>query len=443
MTMGAGADSNLPESTIAAAQAPQTVSAPKAMVWQWSNSIQQVDGVVGVGVAGQTNIEDLLNSWIDAGISPEQAMELINVIMLTQSPVLSADPQVIENARALARRTQGVWAVSSHAQAEDFLDQHAAVVLYQDGVVAEPELMNTLGGKDAQWEDVVHYWVAWSSKRLDEPLYRPEVGTEKEMEQAQDRLGAATEKAGLASVRVPASSWDSPKSLEKLAQRIELANEAIQRASGMEGPVLGLSSRVHLTVGAPRGLGFAWPGNQGDIHIHSSWEDLSHEWIHALELALRKATIDFDTPGGATLSQELTTRQPLTAMERAWHLLPNKLELSEAAHGHSWLENRKTRAEGLAKGDEDEQWRAGYLMEKHEMIAFQWQSHVQLELREDHPLFDSRSHDGVLAPTAQQSMDAKPIWKTTMSLVNTEWWAPQIQAAPTLTQPKTKPPAGP
>lgn len=422
-----------------------SVEADRANVsraWRWTQGVQAVSQKApGVGVEGQTNAEDLFNSWMDSGVSPEQAMELINVIMLAQSPVITQSPQAVQKAQALAERTRGVWAIESGEQAEAFLERHSAVALYQEGLVSDPELMNTLGGRDAQWEDVVQYWWDWSSRRFDEPLYRPEVGDQEQMQQAQQRLQKVAQRLGLASLRVPVSTWDSPKSLEKLAQRLEETGQALVQSTKMDGPVLGLGSRVHLTVGAPRQLGVTWPGENGSIHVHAAWEDLSHEWFHALEMAMRPGEKDLTVPGGATLSHELTTRAANSPLEQVWHSLSSRLELSEAAHGHDWLEARKARVETLSKGNEEEQWQAGYLMERHELLAFQWQAYFQLHIDDNHPAFDPRTGDGIHAPKPQQASDARQVWEKAMALVNESWWAPQLVVAPA--QERKGPPKGP
>lgn len=401
-----------------------TVFARKAPTLSWVLPTGQVDGL------------ELINQWKDGGITPNQAFELISLLAWTQSPVIARTQQVEDQARAQSQATQSIFEVKTHDQAAAFLSRTTREDLVLRGVLHASEGDSAMVAEDRDWQAVVNYWQIMSSDRLDETTSLPgAVEAPQAMAAARERLLRAVDDAGLAGLRVPLATFNDSDNVERLAERLEQANAELQTATGWTGPVLGLRGRVMLTVMAPLNMSLAFPQQAGQVGLVSAWEDVGHEWIHAVDFALRTAPGDLDTMGGFTLTQQLIDGAPQGALQQAWRDLPNQLREASLAAGNAWYRDRDARVAKLAaSSDEDEQWQARYIGSRHETLAYAWQSHLQARAIPGALLVDTASTrnatDGVMGPRASEDASVEPVWKQTMAKIGQLWWQP----APTLAE---------
>ena len=104
---------------------------------------------------------------------------------------------------------------------------------------------------------------------------------------AKQALEKAVQSTGLRSLRLPVLYASSPQYMYSSAVALEKANEELQSATGMTGQVLGLSGRVELFLGSPLYQpdlkGVVNTELSGRIRMASVWEELGHEWLHALD----------------------------------------------------------------------------------------------------------------------------------------------------------------
>ena len=391
---------------------------------------QAQKGSTWVSGSGQVDGEALLNGWRDAGISPEMAVELLNVIMLTQSPVLARTAAVENRARRQAARTEGVFAVRTPEQAATFLHAHRVDRLAWAGVLHSEEVFNTLPGEGFDWPAVAGYWVQWASLRQDERLRRAHPASAETMAEARDALAGAATEAGLAGLRVPLASWSDPAALQALAERLRAVNRSLGAISGLEGPTLGLNGRVELTITSPRRQGMAFAHGPNWTGVAASWEDLPHEWFHALDFALPRPAVAPETPDMGLLTDALARRRARNALEEGWQRLPAHLDTLAGGGARAWhVERRQRVAALLAQGDKDARWKADYLQERREVLAFQWQAFVQSQLAPGHPSFDTAATDGRRGPRFQEATGSRLAWNQAMGMVVQMWWQPETAPA--------------
>ncbi len=401
-----------------------TAFAKKAPGLSWVLPTGQVDGL------------ELINQWKEGGVSPDQAFELISVLVWTQSPVIARTDEIAAQAIAQSQSTQSIFEISNAKQAEAFLSHNNRDELVLRGLLHSCEAQSALPSEDRTWENVANYWQIMSSDRLDETTSIPVPSKyEQNMDEAKERLLRAVDNSGLAGLRVPLANFNDSENIVAIAERLELANHELQQATGWKGPVLGLRGRVMLTVMSPLNISMAFPQQDNQFGMVSAWEDLGHEWLHVVDFALRTKPADMSITGGYTLTQQVLRSPAQNKVQQLWKDLPDRLRQASIKAGHVWYTERDDRVKKLAESaDEDEQWKAGYVASRHETLAFAWQSHLQANAPSDSILSDFKgkinANDGVMGPKVEEDDVAAPIWKETMAELGKMWW----QATPTLSE---------
>ena len=385
--------------------------------------------------SGQIDGAQLIDTWRKGGVSPSQAAQLLNVLVLTQSPVVAQTAAVRDRARRQTERTAGILDVKTSEQASAFLENSNLEALAWEGVIHSSEAMSVQSGEGFTWPDVEAYWHRLSPDRADEANSEARTTgwgidpNKQDMTAAREALVNAVRDSGLAGVRIPLPAWNDSANVTTVAQRIQESNAVLQEVTGWTGPVLGLNGRMEWTIYSPLNLGATFYRGPLETVVLSGWEDLPHEWFHALDYALRSAPVDLDTAGGATLTQQWEGQATAHAhhdLNQSWGTLHDRLRSFSVERGDAWFNDRDARVQALqASHNEDDQWRAGYLRQKHETIAFAWQAYVQTHLSDHSASWTQQATDGRMGPREQEALAMAPVWKSLFQEVGTQWWSTQ------------------
>lgn len=411
--------------TASAAAATQAIPAQFA-----SNTLQDQatrGSLTWMDAQGQVDGMKLLGQWEAGGLTPMQAFELINVLTWTQSPVVARTQQALDSAAQLSQVTQDIGAIQTARNAEFFLRRNNCEVLAERGLLPMAEAINIRSGQGKSWEDVRGYWNALTQQRRSDAVAPFAHADAASMQAARQSLLQATEVAGLASLRIPLATWGNAQALERLADRVEAANTQLQQITGMTGQVLGLNNRASLTATSPSDDAFAYLSKGGNMALAGFWEDIPHEWLHALDSTLRTAPVNEQVLGGYSLTQQLQEGGARNGLEQSWQGLGQALDSNSTHSGGQWLHKRTEHLQQLKTGTADDTARAIYLGAPSEMVAYAWGAYVQSQLQPDSVFADTKTasrpaYDGVVGPTLLEASQAQGTWKQLFSAVDGQWW---------------------
>lgn len=145
---------------------------------------------------------------------------------------------------------------------------------------------------DATWPELERSWTcmkdSWACMDSSiNTINSIDVPVELTMAQAKKELSDAVIETGLAGVYVPIQIADNPDEIYILAKQLKMANKDLQLMTGWDGAVLGLNGRVVLDFSQKGTSAVTRKDVQtGLLHITSSWENLAHEWHHAMDWAM-------------------------------------------------------------------------------------------------------------------------------------------------------------
>lgn len=417
------------------------VSASQAVVTQAarlsSNSLLDKAGQGGVAwmsATGQVNGKAMLEHWRQGGVSVEQAFELINVLALTQSPVIGRTQGSLDKAAEVSASTRAIADIQSARNAEFFLQRHGLEALVDSQRISAVEAFNVQTGEDQSWDQALDYWNTLARQRHGEA---PLVGTDTsaaDLATAQQALLHAVDQVGLASLRVPLAAWGNPAAMTAMADRLVEANATLQQLTGWSGQVLGLNGRISITPFAPADNAFAYRATDGTLRLDTHWEDVPHEWVHVLDSVLRTAPVA-DVLGGGSLSHQVFTDGHTDAIGQAWKSASVSWSTSETVSG--WLERRQRMLNGLAEGSSEDKAKALYFGSANEMMGYAWGAYVQSQVARGSVFHDSRqaermAYDGEHGPTVAQARGMKQDWQALFQTVGQQWWSPQATPAASL-----------
>lgn len=378
---------------------------------------------------GRVDPKKLLSMWENNGVTPKQAFELINVLIIGQTPIITVSPSTEKQAQELSTLTAGVFKVKTADQAQDFLNQFNVAKLGKDKVIHVAQAMNVQYADDkSNWDDVEMYWTLMAADRLDESRASIDLKSDgTEMMAARAALIKTVQDTGLATLRVPLPNWNDTANLKLMAQRLQETNSAIQEVTGWNGKVLGLNQRVDLTVMAPVAISLTYYMGQHDTRVMTAWEDIGHEWFHTLDYAMRTVEVDAQQYDGASFTGQVRTMGAHSQFEQNWGQLLPQLKESSKNSGHSWYQDKEVLAAQLKAKNH---WQGDYLNREFELMAFAWQSNIESKIREKKGFSCPTCLNGDLGPTLSEAQTAQPIWDNMMAQVNQQWWKAQsLQAA--------------
>lgn len=284
---------------------------------------------------GRLSATQLVDAWRRAGMTPQQALELVPALA-PLTPVVMG----VRDGRLEARLVN---------EAQQACERLAARYPQAHARLARGIHIPTEASLDRQWRPVVE---AFQTLRAD-PSRAPlkEAVT---MAQARQALVEATSAAGLRALRIPLGNWQSPAHLQNLAQGLVLANDDLQQATGWQGRVLGLGGRMELTLGRPaladdRGAeGVAFGARDGRVQVISQWNTMGHEWLHGLDYVLGRQLIgargtlsDAQDAGANAWSQ---AQSDINTASPQWQALRTQAANAGGAAGAYWLDRSEAMA---------------------------------------------------------------------------------------------------
>lgn len=387
----------------ALARAPQTHYDTGSVAAVVPPKIQRASSASGI---------EVVKHWRDAGVSPANLMGLVEVLILTQSPVLSANPQTVQNAKELSAYTADMFAIDNNEQAEIFLKEKSLQRLEHEGWLA-PGTTFVNSRRATTVSEVVEMWERYSQFTDSGPI-APIFASEDERPEnfayAVKDLKQAVMESGLNSLTVPLPMWSSSDHLRQVARHVRQANRELQSVTQWSGPVLGLKQRVNLTVTWGRDLAFTNRANNGEIDIQSAFSSLAHEWEHALEFALA-SDIGAVTPKGPALISTVSSTHPFV---QHWENLASQIDTTMAP---TWYPKLQALSEKSPHN-------APYYARRHERIAYTFEGYVQDLLPPNATLkyLPEVDRSEGIGPTAAQARPTAQLWRDTFSLLSNQWW---------------------
>lgn len=378
---------------------------------------------------GRVNARQLLNTWANHDVTPVQAFELINMLVVTQSPVITVSPQTEKEVQDVSKLTVEIFNIKTGSDAAKFFTKINLEKLAADDVIALVQSVNVHHG-DAKttWEDVEMYWNIMSSDRLDESRSSIDLKNDhQDMDTARKALIQAVKETGLTTLRIPLPNWNDTANLKLMADRLIETNQSIQKVTGWEGGVLGLNQRVDLTIMAPNSISLTYYHRKDNTRVISAWEDLGHEWFHALDYSMRTIPVDAKQYDGASFTGQVRTMGPNSDFEQEWGAILPELKANSKKGGHTWYQEKEALA---AQMKAKNHWQGDYLSREFELMAFAWQSNIESKIREQRGASCPDCLDGDLGPTLYEAKAAQPIWDNIMAQVKQVWWKPYGLQAP-------------
>lgn len=421
-----------------AAQA-ETVSPSQAVLTQAartsSNSLldkASQGAVAWMSTTGQVDANAMLEQWRQGGVSVEQAFELINVLALTQSPVIGRTQGSLDKAAELSASTRAIADIQNARNAEFFLRRHGLEALVEDGRISAVEAINLETGTGQTWDQASAYWNKLARQRHDDTMPVGAPASAADVAAAQHTLAAAVDQVGLASLRVPLAAWGNPQAMNAMADRLVEANATLQQLTGWSGQVLGLNGRISITPFAPADNAFAYRATDGSLRLDTHWEDVPHEWVHVLDSVLRTTPANNLVLGGGSLSHQVFTQGHTDAIGQAWKNTSASWSDSTAVNG--WLKQREAMLKGLEAGSSEDQLKAQYFGSPSEMMGYAWGAYVQSQVPSSSVFHDARqserlAYDGTHGPTVNQASGMKRDWQALFDTIGQQWWAHQSAPA--------------
>lgn len=369
---------------------------------------------------GATNGVQMIKKWKDMGVPAQQMMGLTEVLIVTQSPVLSADPSTLEDAKALSKHTYDIFTLQNLAQINDFLSKKSITRLEIEGWLAPGStLVNSRRATEfSQVLDVWEQYSQFTDSGVKAPLYNPDDETPEKMTQAVTALKIAIQDTGLNSLTVPLPMWSSSEHLNQVAFHLQQSNRELQSVTQWHGPVLGLKEKINLTITYGHDLSFASLANNGDVDIQASFSSLAHEWEHALEYVLAQQIGYAPAKGPALLTRAIADRVPHPIVQQ-WEQVGQTVDDTMR---NSWYPKLK---ELSVRSPQN----ATYYANRHEHIAYTFESFVESQLPSHASLryLPTVDRSDRIGPTAQQAIPTTKMWKDVLKYLNQHWWNPSSE----------------
>jgi hypothetical protein len=384
--------------------------------------------LAGVNLPNGINGMEVVQQWREGEVEPAQLLQLTEVLVMTQSPVIVRSQADKDQVLALAQRTQGLFQVRDQTQAEAFLAKHSITQLEQDGLlIAGSELTNSQVYLDPQVEDTFQFWESFSTLRKGgtaADTWVDEAQTPAQFDQAVQSLKDAVATTGLNSLKVPLPMWTSSKHLTTVADQIRSADKELQAVTGWDGGVLGLKGNVNLTVGIPYDVALSGMGADGKVHLQTPTDIMGHEWLHGVDYMLAKH-VGYQPSDRVALLTEAVHDHGSHAhgtLAQSWSALEKGVDV----HMEAWQQ----RMAGHVKSDSQNYLEsASYLTSSREKLAYTFDAMLASKLGTDAVLV--RNGDtGKYSPTREEAAQTQVVWTQTFQALEGTWWNALPDAKP-------------
>lgn len=336
---------------------------------------------------GQWNLIRMFEAWKQAGLSTDQAAEVL--VFLHEQAL----PAVTSSANA-ARRANDMRQAEQHLQ-KALPDQWQVLSRLTPSQRVEPIdwSMRDPSEETLRWVELLGEISSLAPSITDLP-FQPRT-----LEEARADVKTAVGEAGLKQLNVPLVVWSDPTRLADMAEGLRQANRDLQAITGWGGGVLGLDGRLTLTLGIIDDA--LVDGHEADgkrLEMETDWGDMAHEWMHALDFVMARKALRNPRFGTLTSHKSGWLRhwRPSVAAQSWWQAVGTV----ETA-GKPWVERRHQAVakQALARRTDMK----GYWTDPSELLAFAWEARVR-RLEGLHVLssmaIPEPDYQGLIAPRA-------------------------------------------
>lgn len=323
----------------------------------------------------------------------------------------------------MAKRTKGLFDVSSQQEALVFLQHNNIQVLERDKLLHSGA--STANGFDgvATMEDVYELWKGFARVRQHHaPAPLLHEGSINDTNMAIDLLKDSVEKTGLNMLRVPLPLWTSSDHLQEVAHTLVKANQDMQTITSWDGQVLGLKGHVNLFYGSPYNIAMASTTEDGFINIQAGSEMLAHEGLHGIDfmMAMRsgyKGESDLD----ALMTDALIHSHNHPHIEhdvtaQIWNGLINDVN----THMSGWEQRVLQQADTM--GGVEELLIKEYALSPREKIAYALEGFASYKLGAQSTVtFHGDTHLSV-TPNKEEAQQSAFIWENVFQDLKTSFW---------------------
>lgn len=376
----------------------------------------------------------LLRHWERQGLRPDQGMELLSLLVFTQSPTLARTQAALSLAEKSSRATQSILDIETEAQADTLLDRRSPEDLVKQEAVMPSIGWNRADRDTSSWSDVHAYWDQLSIQTGGSPE-KAEASSPAQVQAALKDLASATDEAGLAALQIPLPAMGRADVLTTMASKLREANQTLSTMTGMSGPVMGLNGRIAFMPFSPIGNAYAYRVASAVYRVEGLWEDFPHEWIHNLDFLLRSVAPSNDF-GGASLSHQVWTDAQFNKPQEdlvvcAWSNLYEQIDPNQPK-GEFSLQWNAQRADAIKTHALPDQVTV-YIAAPAEIVGYAFGSFVQSRQSKGQVFHDPRQDQRLaysLGPSVEAASTLAPHWERAFTAINTSWWSGQVANTP-------------
>lgn len=377
-------------------------------------------------VNGKINIDNLINHWQSARVRPEQGMKLLHLMLFTQSPALYRNDFVKNQIQQSSLQTQLLFDIQNRRNADFFLSRKDANEIAE--IIDLPAMLDTLPEVNQQtsWHDVKVYWEKISASTA----IHNEVQFNGDYESAMKELQKEVNNAGLSGLIIPITITGDANKIYTLSQNIKEANNTLRNITGIEGQTLGLNGRVLLNPIINNNIALTQLVLPKDINstnrvirIDSNWQNLPHEWIHALDFSLRSTPIANEF-GGVSLSHQvsnLNAHYSNNSIEGKWQNLYQKvIEIKNSTEWNNKIEEFTHQNNALKN----------YITSPSESIGYAFGAYVQATQNQNDIFYSSEEQNkfiNKISPSLSSALSIKESWNEAFASINNIWFSNQNQ----------------
>lgn len=347
---------------------------------------------------GQWSVVRMLEAWKQAGLTADQAAE---VLVFFHERLL---PTVTDASLVDRRKAEWSTAQTTLRQALPHAWKTLEDLSPKDRVAPIDWALAESGQETLEWVQLLGEVGSLAPSLTDLPL------DGLSLEEARDAVKAAVRTAGLKQLNVPLAVWSDPTRMADMAAGIEQANRDLEAITGWSGGVLGLDGRLTLTLGT---IDVALvDGRQADgqrLEMETDWRDLSHEWLHALDFTMARRSQQHPRFGTLTSHRDGWVRHwRAVPAARSWWAAVEQMETA----GQPWVDRRQKAVDEhvLARRTDMK----GYWTDPTELMAFAWEARTRrlegLVLLGEKALPLDGDHASVISPKPVELMAMEPAW---------------------------------
>lgn len=354
---------------------------------------------------------NVMQEWRNTDMEVATIASLSDLLVLTQSPTFTSNPDTLARSQALAERTAGIFEIANEAQAQEFLSQHSAKQLVEAGLLSRDRMAVTVGTIPAtDMDQVFQTWEGFSRLAPSDeaaPLFtdfHDVQPTKAQLDAAIENISNAVAETGLNSLHIPLPMWTSPDRLNEVADLLINANNELKQVTSWDGPVLGLNGRVNLGLGLPYNVAAAGPDVDGTLSTQLDKEMIGHEHLHLVWQAMEQdpSMAPHVEQFRATIADRLAQAMP------SWDARINQV-----------VEHKHGSGDYLSSSE--------YMNNSHERVSYAFSGYLNAKLGEGSALYMPYAKDTWRPASVDEAASTEAIWNDMFATLGNNWWKPDME----------------